>query len=123
MRFLVNENVPGSVIRRLRASGHDVISARESMRGQSDLSLLQRSIAEDRLIVSQDKDFAELVFKLKMPADCGVVLFRLAGTSPASDESRMIEVLSSNLPLRQHFTVVTDTTIRTRRIPPEKAEP
>jgi hypothetical protein len=34
MRLLTNENVSGRVIRTLRQRGHDVLSAKESMRSQ-----------------------------------------------------------------------------------------
>jgi len=36
MRFLVNENVTGTVIQELRQRGRDVLSAKESMRSEAD---------------------------------------------------------------------------------------
>ena len=40
MRFLANENVCGTVIRTLCRGGHDVLSAKQSMRGKSDPAIL-----------------------------------------------------------------------------------
>ena len=36
MQFLANENMPMSVILHLRDAGHDVLAAKESMRGETD---------------------------------------------------------------------------------------
>ena len=79
MRFLMNENVSGTVIRTLRRGGHDVLSAKESMRGESDPAILEPARREGRLLVTHDKDFGELAFRSRLPAECGVVLFRLGG--------------------------------------------
>ena len=43
MRFLANENFPGSVIRELRSRGHDVLAAKETMRGAEDGKILERA--------------------------------------------------------------------------------
>ena len=49
MRFLVNENVTGTVIRRLRERGHDVLSVKEAMRSADGQTILARGQAEERL--------------------------------------------------------------------------
>lgn len=79
MRLLVNENISRTVVADLRQSGHDVLSAKESLRGQSDQSLLARAVEESRVLVTQDKDFGELAWRSRLPATCGVLLFRLGG--------------------------------------------
>ena len=60
MRVIANENVAGTAIRGLRRNGHDVLSVKESMQGAEDESILQRAEAEQRLVVTHDKDFGEL---------------------------------------------------------------
>jgi len=42
MRFPANENISGTVIESLRRRGHDVLSAKESLRGESDADLFRR---------------------------------------------------------------------------------
>ena len=79
MRFLANENVTATVIRELRQRGHDVLSAKESMRSERDDVILARAQAEQRIVVTHDKDFGELAFWSLLPASCGVILLRLAG--------------------------------------------
>ena len=64
MRVIVNENITGTVIRELRQRGHDVLSVKESMRGANDASILQRAEAEQRLVVTQDKDFGRISLQI-----------------------------------------------------------
>ena len=46
MRWIVNENVSGTVIRALRERGHDVLSVKESLRGSADAEILARAQAD-----------------------------------------------------------------------------
>ena len=117
MRLLANENVSGSVIRELRRLGHDVVSAKEVMRSAADRAVLGRATSEGRILITHDKDFGELAYGHGMPSACGVVLFRLSGSAPESDNARMLAVLSSDLPFTGHFCVVTDDRLRIRPLP------
>jgi predicted nuclease of predicted toxin-antitoxin system len=63
MRIVANENVSATVIARLRADGHDVLSVKETMRGRGDPAILARAQTEERLVVTHDKDFGELAFR------------------------------------------------------------
>ena len=122
MRLLANENVSATVIHTLRQRGHDVLSAKESMRGKSDSAVLQRARQEERLVVTHDKDFGELAFRNCLPAECGILLFRLSGADPASDSRRVLEAIESRQDWTGHFAVVTDDQIRIRPLPPAKAD-
>jgi predicted nuclease of predicted toxin-antitoxin system len=95
MRVLANENIPRTLLRELRDRGHDVLSAKESMRGEDDPAILARAQTEARLVVTQDKDFGELAFRFGLPASSGVILFRLSGSDPEADTRRMMEVIES----------------------------
>ncbi len=123
MRLLVDENVSSTVIRALRERGHDVVSVKEALRGADDASILARAQAEGRLVVTHDKDFGELAFRAGLPATSGIVLFRLAGTSPAEDSRRVIEVLESGIEWVGQFAVVTNDRIRTRPLPGRREKP
>jgi predicted nuclease of predicted toxin-antitoxin system len=118
MRFLANENVASTVVRTLRERGHDVVSAKESMRSQPDEQLLARAQAEGRVLVTHDKDFGELAIASGLPAECGVILFRLAGHSAHADNGRALEAIESRDDWPGHFSVVTDDRIRMRPLPP-----
>jgi predicted nuclease of predicted toxin-antitoxin system len=116
MRLLVNENIPRSVTQRLRANGHDVLSVKESLPGASDSAILARAQMEMRLVITQDKDFGELAFRSGLPAECGIILFRVAGPSPEADCRRMVDAVESRSDWSGHFAVVDDFRIRLRPI-------
>ena len=117
LRILANENVPGPVLLALRQRGHDVASVKEIMRGSGDRAVLERAQAEQRLVVTFDKDFGELAFRFGLPAACGVVLFRLAGPTPEVDNARALAVLESRSDWTGHFATVTNDRIRIRPLP------
>ena len=114
LRILANENVPGPVIAALRRRGHDVTWVREQARGAADAVVLQLAQSERRVLVIFDKDFGELAFAARLPADCGVVLFRLGGTSPEMDNARVVASLESRTDWSGQFAIVEDDRIRTR---------
>ena len=69
-------------------------------------------------MVTQDKDFGELAFRARLPAQCGIILFRLAGTDPSEDNRRILEVLETPGEWAGHFAVVNETQVRIRPLPP-----
>lgn len=117
MRMIMNENIPKTVIQQLRVRGHDVVSVKESLCGEPDDVILARAQSEQRLVVTQDKDFGELTFSRKLPATCGIILFRLSGSDPESDNRRMLDVIDSREDWPGHFAVVTERRIRIRPLP------
>lgn len=117
MMILANENLPGSAIAALRAAGHDVLWAKESLRGEPDDVVLTRAQSEGRLVVTQDKDFGELAFRFGLPARCGVILLRLTGDDPDADIARMLAVIGERLDWTGQFAVATDDRIRVRPLP------
>ncbi len=120
MQFLANENISGTVIRELRRQGHDVLSAKDSMPGQSDRAILERASREKRLVITHDKDFGELAFRFGLPAECGIVLFRLEGRDPEGDNWRVLTAIQSRADWSGHFAVVSDRQIRIRELPAPK---
>ncbi len=117
MRFLVNENVTRTVNQGLRERGHDVLSLKESMRSEADDAILARAQTEVRIVVTHDKDFGEPAFRAQLHASCGVILFRLSGSEPESDNRRILAALESRNDWAGHFSVVTDDRIRMRPLP------
>ena len=123
MRCIVNENVAGTVVRSLRERGHDVLSITESLRGAADAAILDRARAERRVVVTHDKDFGELAFRSGLPAMSGVVLLRLSGANPQTDNRRVLEVLESRDDWTDQFAVVTDDRVRIRPLPGRHDKP
>ena len=117
MRLLTNENMPASLIQRLRLLGHDVLSVKESLKGEDDQVILARAQLEARILLTQDKDFGELAFRAGLAADCGVILFRLPGDDPQADQQRMVDVIESRTDWAGMFSVVEQFRIRLRPLP------
>ena len=121
MRILANENLAATVIRELRRRGHDVLSAKESMRAQPDEVVLARARDEARVVITHDKDFGELTFRWGLPVEAGVVLFRLSGANPDQDNQRVVGVIESRSDWPGHFAVATDDRVRMRPLPPRES--
>ena len=118
MRLLANENIPSSAIQGWRNRGHDVLSVRESMPGAGDIQILAQAQSDRRLVVTQDKDFGELAFRHGLPADCGIILFRLSATDPDELVARMVDAVEERSDWQGHFSVVEDHRIRIRELSP-----
>jgi predicted nuclease of predicted toxin-antitoxin system len=117
MRLLANENFPAEAVQALRSRGHDVAWVRTDAPGSSDRQVLDRAVAEDRLLITFDKDFGELAFRAGLPASCGVVLFRIRLTSPSQVAQRAAAALESRADWDGHFAVVLDDRVRMTLLP------
>ena len=73
MRFLADECIPRQLVARLRHAGHDVIWARDVCAGDGDAKVLARAVAEDRVLITEDRDFGELTVRFKLPS-IGVII-------------------------------------------------
>ncbi len=117
MRILANENFPEEAVVALRKRGHDVAWIRIEAPGSSDRMVIERARAEARLIITFDKDFGELVFRSKLPAACGIVLFRIAAPSSAYVARAAVAALESRTDWAGNFAVVEERRIRMRPLP------
>jgi len=120
MRILANENFPGEAIAALRQRGHDVAWVRTDAPGSSDWQVLRRAEAEDRLLITFDKDLGELAFRAKLPSSSGIVLFRTSAPSSAYVARVTVAALEGRTDWTGHFAVVEDARIRMTPLPPLK---
>ena len=63
MKLLLDTCVWGGVCKELRAAGHDVVWAGDWQEDPGDHEILGRAHREERILVTLDKDFGELVFR------------------------------------------------------------
>lgn len=117
MRLCANENLPGDCVLRLRQDGHDVLWIREAAPGSSDNAVLARAREENRLLITFDKDFGELVFRHGAKASQGVVLFRIAQPSATAVAARIAVILASRDDWAGNFSVVEEFAVRMRSLP------
>ena len=91
--------------------------ARTDMPGEADDVILKRAQAEERVVVTFDKDFGELAFRYGLPADCGIVLFRLQTHSPEHIRDRVTQTFALRSDWTGHLFVVDEYRTRTRPLP------
>ena len=80
IKFLADESCDFAVVRSLRNAGYDVVAIVESLPAALDIEVLRLSVRENRILVTEDKDFGEWVFA-HGEAMSGVLLIRFPGTT------------------------------------------
>ncbi len=80
LRFLVDVNLGLGVADGLRDSGHDVVFAGDLDWCMPDANLLSPGHREERIILTMDTDFGELVYHSGQP-HAGVLLLRMPGAN------------------------------------------
>lgn len=117
MRLLANENFPGLAVQALRSRGHDVLWVRTDAPGISDREVLARAAADHRLLITFDKDFGELAFRSRAPAQGGIVLFRIPTRSPVYVVEVAVAALETDAEWAGKFSVVEEDRIRSVPLP------
>jgi predicted nuclease of predicted toxin-antitoxin system len=114
MIFLADEGVDRSIVNGLRALNFDVFYVVEDIRSLDDDVLLEIAKNENRLLITKDKDFGELVFRLNK-AHAGVILMRLEGydTQERADIVCRL-ILQYQDQLQNAFSVIQKGIIRIR---------
>jgi len=80
VRFLIDESCDFNVARVLRADGHDVVAIVEQSPGLTDRDVLILALREERLLITEDKDFGQLAFSA-LAASGGVLFIRYPTTA------------------------------------------
>jgi predicted nuclease of predicted toxin-antitoxin system len=114
MNFLADESVDFPIIARMRDDGHVVLAIAELSPSISDDEVLDMANTQAMLLVTGDKDFGELIFRLKR-ASPGVVLVRLSGL-PAEMKAKIVlnAIRKHGSEMTGSFTVVEPGNVRIR---------
>ncbi len=114
MRLLIDENIGQAVVDVLRQLGHDVRSIIEDHPGASDTEVLELARDDNRILVTSDTDFGELIY-LRKQTHKGVILLRLVDEAN-ENKIRVLRALFSSYAkrLKEHFVVVTESRVRIR---------
>src|SRR3954470_4354582 len=95
MTFLADENFPRPALQALRNAGWEIFSVAEECPGISDEEVAALCSESQRVLLTFDKDFGELVFRRGLSAGSGVVLFRLIAESPEEAADAALSLLKS----------------------------
>ena len=104
----------------LAGLGHDVLSALETMPRAADDELLSLALEEERVLITEDKDFGELVFVRRLPHPC---IIRFTDMPVAEKVEAMRDLLERQVDAMREgsIIVVTRSRVRIRRGESEEA--
>lgn len=119
MNLVCDEGVERTIVNHLRGQGHDVLYVAELERGISDEAVLAKALELSAPLITNDKDFGELVFRQRL-LSTGVVLLRLAGLTNEAKANVVVSAIHEHsAELAAAFTVITRSRVRIRRLPPD----
>ena len=114
MKLLADEGVDARIVARLRTDGHDVTYVAELAPGIADEAVLELANAEARVLATTDKDFGELVFRLRR-LPLGVLLLRLAELGQAARAEIVSQAIAAyGEQMTGAFAVVSPGAVRIR---------
>jgi predicted nuclease of predicted toxin-antitoxin system len=112
MNFLADESCPGPVIRALLDAGHDVVAISEVAAGAADEQVLERALNENRVLITEDKDFGELLYA-RGRSSGGVILVRFHSRARHAKSATVVNAVAKlGARLRNAFTVVEPGRVR-----------
>jgi predicted nuclease of predicted toxin-antitoxin system len=115
-RLLANENFPISSVGLLRELGYDIISIGTEHQGVSDEYVMTLAEHEQRVIITFDRDYGELIFKNNYRPSMGVVYLRLDQFSPEEPGSIVDKLFREyNIETELSLIVFDGTIIRQRK--------
>ena len=112
MRFLVDECTGPRVANWLEDQGYNVFSVYEKARGSDDETILKIANKNNYILITNDSDFGELIFRHRKPHK-GVILLRLDDSRPVNKISILDKLIKSyKESLKNNFVVVTEKKLR-----------
>ena len=116
MRFLADESCDFAVVRALRAAGHDVTAVAEVALGSSDETVISLALHERRVLLTEDKDFGQMVFS-SAKANAGVILIRFPASARKTLPSAVLDTVNQHGEgLTGCFAVLQPSRVRITRL-------
>ncbi|MEK6888431.1 MAG: DUF5615 family PIN-like protein [Candidatus Aenigmatarchaeota archaeon] len=110
MKFLVDANLGRKFVNLMQKAGYDTIFAKDLSPLSTDEEILAKANVEERVIITNDKDFGELVFRSGKAAR-GVILLRTIATGSVERFELAKGVLDKS---KSKFIVVEEGRVRIR---------
>ncbi len=112
MKFLLDVCADSRLMRStLTLQGHDVMSIAETDPTVSDDEILALATQDQRAIITEDKDFGELIFLRQLAHRC---VIRLVGMSVADKVNAVLELIENNADSIESGCLITVTSNRVR---------
>jgi len=118
VKFLADESCAGLVISALREAGHDVLAIAELSKGVSDVHVLELAVSERRVVITEDRDFGELVFA-RRSGSAGVIFVKFHSRARHVKPMAVVEAVAKlGARLHDRFAIVESGRVRIARRPP-----
>ena len=117
MKYLANENFPIDSVVILRNNGIDINSIYETNRGITDIAVMEFAKSENRIIITFDKDYGELIYQRKIPFKEGVIFLRFIPSNSEEPAYFFMDILNNmDINFSGKFTVIDKEKIRQRNL-------
>jgi len=115
LRFLADESCDFAVVRALRGQGYDVLAVSEYMQRSVDSELIEQAHRENRILLTEDKDFGWLVFA-SHSVSAGVILIRFPNNLRSTLGQSVLQLVEKyGSELEDAFVVVQPGQVRFSR--------
>lgn len=115
MNLVADEGIDKPIVDRLRQDGHDVVYIAEAAPSMSDEAILALANTQQAILVTRDKDFGELVYRMQRVTH-GVILVRLDGLQPETKAAVVAHAIAVHgSEMIGAFTVISPGSIRIRQ--------
>jgi predicted nuclease of predicted toxin-antitoxin system len=115
MQFVADESVDAPVYKALRDAGYNIFAIVEHHPGITDEEVLQIAYDKSAVLITQDKDFGELTFRMGKPHH-GIIRLRLSGLPPLQKAGIVISVFEEHKQeLPSSFTVILSDFVKIRK--------
>jgi predicted nuclease of predicted toxin-antitoxin system len=116
LKLLANENFPLKSISYLIEKGFDVKGIGIHSPSILDSEVMKIAIEEERIILTFDRDYGELIFKHNYKPEHGVIYLRLTEYTP-TEPGEIIEsiLMDKDIDVKRALTVVDSTHVLRQR--------
>ena len=114
LKFLTDENISPSLVKALRSKKFDVKDIKEeSLFGTKDTEILKLAYEENRVVITHDKDFANLL-SYSLIKHKGVILLRFLNQSPKNVVKSFVPVLEQlkESKIRNSLVIVSEDYVK-----------
>jgi len=116
LRFLVDNSSGKKLADVLKNNNYDVSYAGDFSSGAKDEEILERAEKENRILITNDKDFGELVFRYRKPSS-GVIFLRLKIDFPEYRIRTILTLIKKlGTKLKKKFVVASEDKIRIKKL-------
>ena len=112
--IIADENIPIQIIEKLRELNIGTFSVFEEVRGISDKEIIALAQDPPRIILTEDKDFGDLVFAYNQDK-ASVILLRYHYSEMEKVISILVNFIQKHNIEKHSFIVITTKNIRIRR--------